>query len=154
MILLMCCWILFASILLGILLLLLLLAVCGPLTAVAPPAAEPVGHAGPAAMAHGPSRSAARGILLDRGTNPCPLHWQADSQPLCHQGSPFNRSLLEYNCFTILLVSVVQQSESPICIHIPISPPSCISLPHSLSHTSRWSQSTQLISLCYAAASH
>ena len=22
------------------------------------------------------------------GMNPCPLHWQADSQPLCHQGSP------------------------------------------------------------------
>ena len=37
---------------------------------------------------------------------------------------------------------------------IPISPPSCISLPSSLSHPSRWSQSTELISLCYAAASH
>ena len=34
----------------------------------------------------------------------------------------FNRSLLEYNCFTILLVPVVHQSESAICIHI--SPPS------------------------------
>ena len=33
--------------------------------------------------------------------------------------------------------------------YIPISPPSCISLPPSLSHPSRWSQSTQLISLCY-----
>ena len=38
--------------------------------------------------AHGPSRSAARGILPDQGLNPCPLHWQADSQPLRHQGSP------------------------------------------------------------------
>ena len=38
--------------------------------------------------------------------------------------------------------------------YIPISPPSCISLPPSLSHPSRWSQSTELISLCYAAASH
>ncbi|XP_073658757.1 PRELI domain-containing protein 2 isoform X1 [Tursiops truncatus] len=46
------------------------------------------GRAGPAAMAHGPSRSAACGIFPDRGTNPCPLHRQADSQPLCHQGSP------------------------------------------------------------------
>ena len=27
-------------------------------------------------------------------------------------------NLLEYNCFTMLLVSVVQQSESAICIHI------------------------------------
>ena len=39
-------------------------------------------------MAHGPSRSAARGIFPDQGSNPCPLHWQADSQPLRHQGSP------------------------------------------------------------------
>ena len=29
-----------------------------------------------------------------------------------------------------------------------------VSLPHSLSHPSRWSQSTELISLCYAAACH
>ena len=38
--------------------------------------------------------------------------------------------------------------------YVPISPPSCISLPPSLSHPSRWSQSTKLISLCYVAASH
>ena len=38
--------------------------------------------------------------------------------------------------------------------YIPISPPSCVSLPPSLSHPSRWSQSTKLISLCYAVASH
>ena len=39
-------------------------------------------------MAHGPSRSVACGIFPDHGSNPCPLHWQADSQPLRHQGSP------------------------------------------------------------------
>ncbi|XP_073664625.1 START domain-containing protein 10 isoform X4 [Tursiops truncatus] len=39
-------------------------------------------------MAHGPSHSAACRIFPDRGTNPCPLHRQADSQPLHHQGSP------------------------------------------------------------------
>ena len=38
--------------------------------------------------------------------------------------------------------------------YIPISPPSCVSLPPSLSPPSRWSQSTKLISLCYTAASH
>ena len=43
---------------------------------------------GSATVAHGPSRSAACGILPDQGSNPCPLHWQADSQPLRHQGSP------------------------------------------------------------------
>ena len=44
-------------------------------------------HAGSVIVAHGPSCSAACGILPDQGSNPCPLHWQADSQPLCHQGS-------------------------------------------------------------------
>ncbi|XP_066873188.1 NIPA-like protein 2 isoform X3 [Kogia breviceps] len=44
---------------------------------------------GSAAMAHGPSRSVACGIFPDRGTNPCPLHRQMDSQPLRHQGSPY-----------------------------------------------------------------
>ena len=29
------------------------------------------------------------GIFLDQGSNPCPLHWQADSYPLCHWGSSF-----------------------------------------------------------------
>ena len=43
---------------------------------------------GSAAIAHGPSHSTACGIFLERGTNLCPLHWQADSQPLLHQGSP------------------------------------------------------------------
>ena len=45
-------------------------------------------RAGSVVVAHGPSRSAACGIFPDQGSNPCPLHWQADSQPLCHQGSP------------------------------------------------------------------
>ena len=45
-------------------------------------------RAGSVTVAHRPSRSAARGILPDQGLNPCPLHWQADSQPLRHQGSP------------------------------------------------------------------
>ena len=47
------------------------------------------GRAGSVIVAHGPSCSVACGIFPDRGTNPCPLHWQADSQPLRHQGSPW-----------------------------------------------------------------
>ena len=39
-------------------------------------------------VAHGPSCSTACGIFLDQGSNLCPLHWQADSYPLCHEGSP------------------------------------------------------------------
>ena len=45
-------------------------------------------RAGSAAVAHGPSCSAACGILPDQGSNPHPPHRQADSQPLHHQGSP------------------------------------------------------------------
>ena len=41
-----------------------------------------------AVVAHRPSRSAACGILPDQGPNPRPLHWQVDSQPPRHQGSP------------------------------------------------------------------
>ena len=44
--------------------------------------------AGSVVVAHGPSCSAVCGIFPDQGSNPCPLHWQADCQPLCHQGSP------------------------------------------------------------------
>ena len=52
-------------------------------------------HAGSVVVAHGSGCSAACGIFPDQGLNPCPLHWQADSQPLRHQGSPtfsFNNS--------------------------------------------------------------
>ena len=45
-------------------------------------------RAGSVIVAHGPSRSVACGIFPDQDSNPCPLHWQADSQPLRHQGSP------------------------------------------------------------------
>ena len=45
-------------------------------------------RAGSAIVAHGPSCSVACGIFPDQDSNPCALHWQADSQPLRHQGSP------------------------------------------------------------------
>ena len=37
---------------------------------------------------HRLSCSAACEISPDQGSNPCPLHWQGDSYPLYHQGSP------------------------------------------------------------------
>ena len=51
-------------------------------------------RAGSVIVAHGPSCSAACGIFPDQGSNPCSLHWQEDSQPLCRQGSP-NQTLLK-----------------------------------------------------------
>ena len=52
-------------------------------------------RAGSVIVAHGPSHSTACGILPDQGSNPCSLHWQADSQPLRHQGSPKNEFFSE-----------------------------------------------------------
>ena len=65
------------------------IAVHGPLTIAASLVAEHrLQRAGSVVVAHGPSCSAAYGIFPDQGSNPCPLHCQADSQPLRHQGSP------------------------------------------------------------------
>ena len=41
------------------------------------------------AVASRPSGPAACGIFPDQGLNPWLLHWQMDSLPLSHQGSPF-----------------------------------------------------------------
>ena len=48
---------------------------------------------GSVVVAHGPSCSATCGIFPDQGSNPCPLHWQADSQPLPPPGKPHNTVL-------------------------------------------------------------
>ena len=50
-------------------------------------------RAGSVIVAHRPSCSVACGIFPDQSSNPCPLHWQADSQPLRHQGSPLKHIL-------------------------------------------------------------
>ena len=79
-------------------------------------------RAGSAAVAHGPSRSEACGILPDQGSNPCPLHWQADSQPLHHQGSPLMKILISHFgnlFFTLLLYSYsdrISQGSSPLSV--------------------------------------
>ena len=58
-------------------------------------------RAGSVTVAHGPSCSAACGIFPDQGSNPCPLHWQADSQPPRHQGSLFS-AFIFVTAFNIL----------------------------------------------------
>ena len=60
---------------------------------------------GSAVVAHGPSCSAACGIFPDQGSNLCPLHWQADSQPLRHQGSPMCFKTQKLMCFSQPTVS-------------------------------------------------
>ena len=61
------------------------------------------GRAGSVVVAHGPSCSAACGILPDRGSKPRPLHWQADSQPLHHQGSPVGRFLITVSISVLVI---------------------------------------------------
>ena len=60
-------------------------------------------RAGSVIVAHGLSCSAAYGIFPDQGSNPCPLHWQADSQPLRHQGSPGSIVLIHLFLFPCLI---------------------------------------------------
>ena len=74
----------------------LFIAVRRPLTVVASFVASTGSrHTGSVIVAHGPSSSAACGIFPDQDSNPCPLHWQADSQPLHHQGSPKKNRIFE-----------------------------------------------------------
>ena len=40
------------------------------------------------AVAHRLSCSVAYGVFPDQGSNLCPVYWQVDSSPLCHQGCP------------------------------------------------------------------
>ena len=72
-------------------------------------------HAGSAVVAHGLSCSAACGIFPDQGSNPCPLHWQADSQPLSHQGSP----TLSF-CFFTFKIKIVYKVYNMIICYIYI----------------------------------
>ena len=66
-----------------------ILVVCGLLIEVASlVAGHGLSSSASVVAAPGLSCSAACGNLLDQGSNPCFLHWQAGSSPLSHQGSP------------------------------------------------------------------
>ena len=49
-------------------------------------------------VARGPGCSVACAVLPDGGSALCPLHWQADSHPLYHQGSPFADFIFTHVC--------------------------------------------------------
>ena len=67
-------------------------------------------RAGSVVVAHGLSCSAACGIFPDQGSNPCPLHWQAGSQPLRHQGSPYKSYF--YWCVHMIFINLLI-----LCVH-------------------------------------
>ena len=60
---------------------------------------------GSVVVVHELSCSTTCGIFADQGSNPCALHWQVDSQPLRHQGSPgqaflnLTAELFTYHCY-------------------------------------------------------
>ena len=74
--------------------------------------AQLLGRGASVVVANGLSCSGVRGILPEQGLNPCLLHWQVDSLPLSHQGSPL-----------MLLLLSRFQSRPPLCDPINGSPP-------------------------------
>ena len=72
-------------------------------------AAGDLSSCGSQALGHRPSScSTARGILPDPGANLCLLHWQVDSLPLSHQGSPYD----SYSCTIISEIAMEQGGHS------------------------------------------
>ena len=73
-------------------------------------------------VAHQLTYSTAYGIFPARGLNLCPLHRQAGSYPLCHQGSPcaFSEARLDHS-----LAIEMSTSPSPACLttHTPSTRP-------------------------------
>ena len=81
-----------------------------------------VGHVGSVLVAHRLSCSTACGSFLDQGSNPYPLHWQADSSPLSHQGSPSDPFFIFFfsSCFLFVLSLLC------ICFSVHMSLASCL----------------------------
>ena len=70
-------------------------------------------HRGSVVVAHGLQFPTACRIFLDQDSNPCPLHWQADSSPLHHQGSS--------TCVFIIELYVYKQPIVGFCFYINLT---------------------------------
>ena len=105
-----------------------LIAVLGLLTVVASLVEHRFYGAGPVDTAHGLSCPMARGILVsDQGSNPCPLLWQADSQPLGTREVPVTIKMLtallnrgHYECLWGNKV-VIRQSQAGDRVQVGLS---------------------------------
>ena len=71
-----------------------------------------------------PSCPMACGIFPDQGSNPWLLHWQADSQPLDHQGRPEEQiHVLKILILTWIGGKMKMEVESVICSSPPVIQP-------------------------------
>ena len=68
---------------------------------------------GSTVVTHGLNRTSACEIFPDQGSNPCLLHWQVNSSPLSHQGSPRALTLKKNNVFKPFLMLL--NSDIPPC---------------------------------------
>ena len=80
---------------------------------------------GSRAVARRLSCSSACGIFPDQGSNPCLLHWQADSLPLSHRGSPWRHFSKKYIYLLIWLRWVLASSCGIVSLHCSIQDLSC-----------------------------
>ena len=80
------------------------------------------------AVVHRLCCSTACGIFLDLGSNPCPLHWQADSNTLYHQGCPDSilRKELARELETIEEVRTTVQKNQELTILLKTSNPTAL----------------------------
>ena len=88
-------------------------------------------------MVHKPSCSKACGIFRDQGLNSCPLHWQADSCPLDHQGSPIK--LIKKKSPERKKMSVPYECPREYCIRAGVDVEQKILKSNTLSYRCLWS---------------
>ena len=101
--------------------------------------------------AHGLSCRSACGVFLDQGSNLCPLHWQAESSPLHHQGSSGEKG------FKAAWVNGLQNWESPRSQDMPMNTLARkrLSPPKAVRHAgkSSWRRSRNIPALVWALSS-
>ena len=73
-------------------------------------------------VTHGLSCSEAYGIFPDEGFSPCFLHYQVDSLPLSHQGSPKESYLIFGSGGMVIIAALIYFSgDSNTCIILKLS---------------------------------
>ena len=91
-----------------------------------------LGSANSVVAMHGLCYSEACGIFPDQGSNPCLLHWQADSYTLRHQGTPPLDFFICISGFSFIWSKLLRSVEGFQPRHCPV--PWALLHPSSLAH--------------------